>query len=65
MPSGSSNPSPSRKTVAGVVEAVREALARLSGLFGPRPALVPIPVRVTNPAQRRQAVLEALRQQQR
>jgi hypothetical protein len=51
--------------VAGVVEAVREALARLSGLFGPRPALVPIPVRVTNPAQRRQAVLEALRQQQR
>ncbi len=64
MPSGSSKLSgSSRDTVAGVVEGVRDALARLGGLFGPRPTLVP--ARVTTPAQRRQAVLEALRQQRR
>ncbi|MGH9069752.1 MAG: hypothetical protein ACRDX8_00970 [Acidimicrobiales bacterium] len=56
MPSGTR-----RDRVAG---AVREALARLAGLFGPRPTLVPIPVRVVTPSQRRRAVLEALREQQ-
>lgn len=51
--------------VAAGVDAVREALARLAGLFGPRPTLVPIPVWVTTPADRRRAALEALREQRR
>lgn len=62
MPSGGSS-----ERVSSAVEAARdgarEVLARIARLFGPRPALVPIPVRVTTPAQRRQEVLEALRDQ--
>ncbi|MGH9070850.1 MAG: hypothetical protein ACRDX8_06720 [Acidimicrobiales bacterium] len=58
-------PGADRNRVAEVLDAVREALGRLAGLFGPRPILVPIPVRVATPAERRRAVLESLRNQRR
>lgn len=55
----------SSERVAEVVETVREALSRLAGLFGPRPALVPIPARVVTPGEQRRAAVEALREQRR
>lgn len=62
MPSAASRDR-ARAAVDAAREGVREAMDRLAGLFGPRPALVPIPVRVSTPAQRRRAALEALRDQ--
>lgn len=59
MPSGGSRDR-ARSAIVAAREGVRQAMGRLAGLFGPRPALVPVPVRVSTPAQRRRAALESL-----